>query len=388
MAEATFARGWFDTAANIRSAFERHPVVPDLILKHATIIKPSDMAIPELSRVTYLLALASYGIKGLPMPSHDHLAAVSVGELVAPALPTTLFLPPDEANKAIKRRFLYLMNCTAPAMGNKTRAEFIRSFNNVAETAKDLLKIVEPISDKDLLKGRETHYVQFLGLTYPQDMSLSPIDVYAGMFIAVAKRGNVSEEFLDKIRRDMEYDMQHKCKLNAQIIHNIFHFYGHFIDASNAREMFTKWNDALPTHAIRLKVTLNDIMKTVLTAFIVVGRAMTKYPDFPWPKMNQLTSGELTNYKLAVIAVDGNAYYGFNRTLGPVRSVLYSSLAYVAKELLIRLNGESNLKNYAGWVKTPKNSPVIKVMLDTYVEMHHRRGPYFDPGLPTDDADV
>lgn len=63
--------------------------------------------------------------------------------------------------------------------------------------------------------------------------------------------------------------------------------------------------------------------------------------------MNILTGGEMTNFTTAVGLVNGNQYYGFNKSLGAARSTQYSSLAYIAKELLITLNGEVSLKKYA-----------------------------------------
>lgn len=93
---------------------------------------------------------------------------------------------------------------------------------------------------------------------------------------------------------------------------------------------------------------------------------MLKYPDFEWAKTNVLTGGELTNFTTAVMLVDGNQYYGFNKTLVAVRSTSYSSLAFIAKELLVQLNGEVSLKKYAGWVRAPKNAAVIRAMIEAY----------------------
>lgn len=166
----------------------------------------------------------------------------------------------------------------------------------------------------------------------------------------------------------------------------VYKFFGSFVNSTNAAAVLTAWTTDLPLSALRLRLTLEQALGSGMTAFIVVGRAILKYPDFPWAKLNMLTGGELTNYSLAMNAVNGNPYYGFNRTLGPVRSTLYSTIAYVAKDLLITLNGEVSLKRYEGWIKAPKSSPVVRNMLETYKqaranEMENDAVPFVDQEL-------
>lgn len=48
-------------------------------------------------------------------------------------------------------------------------------------------------------------------------------------------------------------------------------------------------------------------------------------------------------------------YYGFKRDMGAARSTLYKSIGYVARELLVRLNGERTLMRYAGLAGNIKN---------------------------------
>lgn len=93
------------------------------------------------------------------------------------------------------------------------------------------------------------------------------------------------------------------------------------------------WLTDIPIFALRLRLTLEQTTCFGMTAFIVVDKDMLKYLDFPWARLNILRVNELTNQLNAVRVVDRNAYYGFNKSLGPVRSTLYSSIAYVAKKL-------------------------------------------------------
>lgn len=51
----------------------------------------------------------------------------------------------------------------------------------------------------------------------------------------------------------------------------------------------------------------------------------------------------------AIIAVDGNKYYGYRKDSGPARFTKFKSIAYVAKELYIKVGGKDSLRMYGGW---------------------------------------
>ena len=50
-----------------------------------------------------------------------------------------------------------------------------------------------------------------------------------------------------------------------------------------------------------------------------------------------------------------------------MRSTLYKNIAWVAMELLIRLNGERKLSNYAGWVRSTPYPDQVNMIIDSYV---------------------
>lgn len=127
------------------------------------------------------------------------------------------------------------------------------------------------------------------------------------------------------------------------------------------------WIADLPNGALRLQLTLEQALGSGMTAFIVVGRAMIKYPDFPWGRLNILTSGELANCLIALTTVNGNPYNGFNRTMEPVRSTLYSSIAYVAKELLGNTNPKGLLYRSSGLPLKCRSLEQIKILFMLYL---------------------
>lgn len=62
---------------------------------------------------------------------------------------------------------------------------------------------------------------------------------------------------------------------------------------------------------------------------------------------------------MALRAVGDNFYYGFKRDLGAARSTQYKILGYVARELLIKINGEITLRRY--------NSKISHIVLKLYL---------------------
>ncbi|KAK9707981.1 hypothetical protein QE152_g27537 [Popillia japonica] len=64
--------------------------------------------------------------------------------------------------------------------------------------------------------------------------------------------------------------------------------------------------------------------------------------------------------------LDYNVYYGFKHDLGVVKSTLYKSYGYVAKELLIKLRGERSLAQYAGWPRMVANQAAVDRLIANF----------------------
>jgi len=55
----------------------------------------------------------------------------------------------------------------------------------------------------------------------------------------------------------------------------------------------------IPDIALRLKLTLQQAAGSGLTLYVIIGRAYTKYENFPWGRANTLTGGELVSWETA-----------------------------------------------------------------------------------------
>lgn len=369
MAGQIHQRGWYDTAENITAVFKDDQLSKKLVLRNMTDYFASAGYEPSnVSKMAFILTYVRYATSGLPMPSLDYIHSVAIGELLAPVLPATHFAPQDESNTIGEGVLRYLLSHDIPVLHGRTKQHFIETHNSIppADRADDWQAIPADASDDLIIDDFSEEYAEFVVSDQPQEHRLHPIDLFTTIFIAVAKRGTVSDDFIDKISRGLEDDLQHNANLSAEVISRVFKLYGGYITAANAQTVLARWLEDIPQIALRVRLTLEQATNSGMTAFVIIGRAMKTHPNFNWSKLNILTNGELTKYMDALVLVNGNQYFGFNKSLGAARSTLYSSIAYVAKELLIGLNGESSLKRYQGWVRAPKNAAVIKEMIENY----------------------
>jgi len=98
-------------------------------------------------------------------------------------------------------------------------------------------------------------------------------------------------------------------------------------------------------------------------------RAYAKYGNIPWGRANALTGGELISWETARTVIGENLYYGFKRDMGAVRSTLYKSIGYVARELLVKINDERTLLRYASLTGNIKNKQALNRLIEQYVNM-------------------
>lgn len=382
MALPVHQRGWLDTAGRISNTFKDDVLVKSLITRNGDIlVAKEDLSEAEASRWAMLLTYGAYVIAEVSLPPIPHIKAVSVGELIAPVLPHNYFLSPANANTKIRSIIKYYLNNETPMNRGRTKAHFIETHNNIAEDeqGEDYEQIDPQASDDNLLTSHGDVYCQFLMMDSNTDLSMKPLDLFTTLYVAVAKRGNVTGDFLTKISNGMMDDLQYNANLDEDVVALVYRFYGGFINATNAPIILERWLNDIPEIALRVRLTLQQATNSGLTSFVTIGRAIKKYPDFPWTKANILTGGELANFNAAITAVNGNQYYGFNKSLGAARSTQFSSIGYIAKELLINLNGEVSLKKYAGWVRAPKNAAVIKAMIEAYKAQYVARIEDYEP---------
>lgn len=72
---------------------------------------------------------------------------------------------------------------------------------------------------------------------------------------------------------------------------------------------------------------------------------------------------EVVDVLQAMNTVENNVWYGYKHDLGPVRSTRYKNLAYVAKEVLIKIEERSSLTRYMGWIRRAQYQAAVDIMI-------------------------
>lgn len=211
----THARGWLDTRDNIQDVFHEDVLISSLKLRHMTFLNfHADLDVNDYSKYALLLTHGEYILSGERMPPISHIKAVAIGELIAPMLPTTYFLPTNEANEHVTAIINHYLDNETSILKNRTKTEFIAVHNNLPEDERDEDWAVIPagITNDDLLNNYGRNYIMFLLSANSTGLHYSGIELFATIFIAIAKRGNVSELFVEKIISGINDDLQYTAR--------------------------------------------------------------------------------------------------------------------------------------------------------------------------------
>ncbi|KAK9880202.1 hypothetical protein WA026_010076 [Henosepilachna vigintioctopunctata] len=165
------------------------------------------------------------------------------------------------------------------------------------------------------------------------------------VYLATLKKGNITEAFSEKIISGITQDFNiTQFTLDTQACKQFYSVFGLNIDDVNIQAITERWTALLPPEALRLRLTVQRAAGAGITALMVTGRAIRLFDDFNWERVRTLYFDEWVSFSAAVDLVGNNKWYGFKKDLGGVASTKYKNLTYIAKELLIKVNGEASLR--------------------------------------------
>ncbi|AJG39059.1 putative nucleoprotein [Tacheng Tick Virus 5] len=192
--------------------------------------------------------------------------------------------------------------------------------------------------------------------------------VFATFFISMAKRGTITPDKLNKITEELAETLGISMELEASSIRLAFKTVGGKVPDNKIQPVFEHLSALVADISLRMKITLDQAVGTGLTALSTIKRAREKFPNFPWGRAARLLNTDFQRAAAAAREVQGDAYYGFRKTLGPVRSTLYRSLAWLCKELLVKYGGPEHgpLARYQGWNNNPEHKHVLIQMIDEF----------------------
>lgn len=188
------------------------------------------------------------------------------------------------------------------------------------------------------------------------------------MYIAFARRGQLSEGKLDRVIHDIKEETNVDLNLTTEGLLFFYKVAREKVKPHDLVAYFRGWADEMQGRSLRLKAILDQIPGTGMTAINTIRNAMLIYPDFPWNQVMALFPGEMEAVDEAYIAIGQDPYYGFLDDLGPAKSTRYKNVAWLAKELLIKkgAEGANFLKNYGGWIKHPARKDQLMGLIEMY----------------------
>lgn len=291
------ARGWLDTTARIQEALAADPYISHLFSRNANLGMLRDEKTDIISAAITICCGIRYVTDERPVPSREYVIALTIGELMSPVLPVDMSLGVAEATAVFSTILDSLLS-----VGN----QYTRR-HSVAEWLEQLLEAgtvngedddQEGERDLNVDRGEAAHinelrenllhnrldeinledkisFLIWLASKLPQTMYLDTVLLIVTSYVGIAKRGTISERFITKIQNGMTTDVGVNVELSSEIIQQAYNVFGRHVNAGNAQGVFDRWLADIPEHALRLRLTL---------AFIIVGRAMSKYNTFQWAK--------------------------------------------------------------------------------------------------------
>lgn len=252
-------------------------------------------------------------------------------------------------------------------VSNATRATFVRIANNDDPIRAEMWDHVSAGAGARYNIESATTILHHLAEQSLPAFRIGGVSMIVHVYISILKRGTMTEAFTDKIAEGMSNDLGIQ---NLQIVTDACRmFYGTFgalVNDTNIGAITDQWTRLLPINALRLSLTIMQACNSGITALIVIGRAIKIFDDFDWGRIVQIFQQEWASVEVAMNDVGNNKWYGFKHNLGRVASTRYKNVAYVAKELLIKVNGEASLRSYGGWTRRAKYQAVLDTMVSDY----------------------
>nr|QKS69556.1 putative nucleoprotein [Erysiphe necator associated negative-stranded RNA virus 4] len=186
--------------------------------------------------------------------------------------------------------------------------------------------------------------------------------------VALCKMGTFTQGYLDKITNGLQNDLSVEIQLDGEIITRCWNTYGIQIPQAAIRNVFESMLQLIPQYAMRLRLTISQTVGTGLTGFMICVRGMVKNPDFTWELLRRIMPDAFENFSNAVIAVNDDPYYGYNRDLGAAKSTLYKDLVYVCIMLLVTVQGERTLVRYGGRPRSCRQKALVDDMIKQYAD--------------------
>lgn len=190
-------RGWLDTLNNLQIILKSDEFLTKLVTRNASIPLIKAEEVDAISATTQILSGAKYLAHGKGVKDQDYVKALVLGELMAPVLPASMSLDTSSANKEFDLICKYLLNNETVYNRGKTSAQWIAEIRTGNENVPEENRLRVPIPP-GYTRDDYQHYLLWLAYKLPKPQYMNALQLVVTSYVGAAKRGNVSERFIDK----------------------------------------------------------------------------------------------------------------------------------------------------------------------------------------------
>lgn len=123
--------------------------------------------------------------------------------------------------------------------------------------------------------------------------SIEGVNMIVHVYLAILKRGTMSEAFVDEIITGLSTDLQiTNMRIDCDACRTFFSIVGKLINDVTIQLVTAHWLGLLPIPALRLQLTVMQASGSGLTALSVTGRAIRVFTDFEWSRISELYPDE------------------------------------------------------------------------------------------------
>lgn len=192
-------------------------------------------------------------------------------------------------------------------------------------------------------------------------------DIVVCLFVAITKRSQTTDAYLDKVRDAVKAQIGRDVRLNSQVIQDYYSHYVTNTDPEFIREFMRAILLLIPPQAIVLRNMVEQSRMSGLTSYVLIRQALQQYADFEWGVVEVIRPGSFGAFRDAAVAIGGDEYYAFRTTgMGNAAATKYPVLAWTARSLLIESGGNNTLKAY-GPRYNKQQYPRIAAAIERYV---------------------
>ncbi|VDL80213.1 unnamed protein product [Nippostrongylus brasiliensis] len=328
-----------------------------LYIRNYNVGSLADFSKDDLPKRVAVVCLLKYTNETNTPPSQDMVETMVVGDLMSAGLPEEWDITYDAEKTEMKKLILSF---------NRLKDSVISEFNggfpaDTSPAGKAISKAITAMTTKDI-----DTILDAFSPRYRACKAFNSTTLICAFLASALKRGNITPEGLSRLTAQLKSELSVPIILTASSLKSMYLKYGSFLNGSNMHLALSHWKSILPDLALRFRIMVEQSKNCGSTSLVTIGQAINSFRSFPWFKVIAILPDEWEKYLKAVEIIGNNPFFGYNRSVGSAASTNYKTLARVSNELMIGSGSSPSLKDYGGWVKTPRNYATLEKILSEY----------------------